>query len=260
MGLALATATIMIAPVWAAAFSQGYQTSDNLVNGSLIGLDPTRPDTVQAANSDRVGELFGVVVDGSNSLLSISGPAAKVQVVTTGTATTLVSNVNGDIKKGDAITASPINGVGMRATEAGRIIGIAQADFSVQATGTQTVKIGSKQRSVAIGGILVAVAVSYFTPKASGGSVVPQAVQNLTNFLAGKPVSTFRIIAAGLLLLLGVILAVIILNSAVRSSMQSIGRNPLAKSAVSSGLVKVLFLTFAILLVTFGSVYLVIKG
>jgi len=261
LGIVLGLIVFMINPVRAAALSQGYKSSEALTSGSLVGLDPTADNTVRLSNTDRVGELLGVVVDNGSSLLSVSSDNANVQVVTTGTATTLVSNVNGDIKKGDGITVSPINGVGMKATAPGRIVGLAQEDFSASTAGavSQTVNAKSGKQQVAIGGISLVVSVGYYTPK-SADSVLPQSVQNLASFLAGRQVSTFRIITASILLLLGIILVVIILNSAVRSSMESIGRNPLARSAVSSGLFKVLLLTLAILLVTFGSVYFVIRG
>ena len=41
-----------------------------------------------------------------------------------------VSSINGDIKAGDSITSSDIPGVGMKATKAGRVVGIALEDYS----------------------------------------------------------------------------------------------------------------------------------
>ena len=261
LGLILGLLVLATAPVYAAALSQGYKASQTIAVGALVGLDPSSTDTVQASNTDLVGELFGVVTSSNSSLLAVTGTGTTVQVVTSGTTTALVSNINGDIKKGDAITASPINGVGMKATAAGRIIGLAQDDFSASSSGatSETINTKSGQKQTSIGGIAVAVSLGEYTPK-NANSVIPQSVQNLASFLAGRQVSTVRIITAVVLLLIGIVFVVIILNSAVRSSMESIGRNPLAKSAVSSGLFKVLVLTLTILLVTLASVYLVVKG
>lgn len=262
LGIVLGLALFGLASVQAAALSQGYKTSETLSAGSLVGLDPSAANTIRASNTDRENELLGVVVDPGGSLLAVTGTGTNVQVVTTGTTEALVSNVNGDIKKGDGITVSPINGVGMKATQSGRIVGLAQEDFSASSTGaiTKSVDTRSGKKDVALGSITVAVAVGDFTPKSSTDKIIPKSVQNLAAFLAGKQVSTLRIITGIVILLLGLVLVVIILNSAVRSSMESIGRNPLAKAAVNSGLLKVVLLSLAVLLVTLASVYFVIKG
>jgi hypothetical protein len=228
----LVAALLLISPVSAAALSQGFKTTETIQAGSLVGIDPASTDTVRITNSERVGELIGVVVASDATLLAVSGTGTNVQVVTNGSVTTLVSNLNGDIKKGDPITASPLNGVGMKATTAGRILGLAQNDFSSTTAGAITKEVDSNdgKKSVQVGGIPVIVAVGYNND--AKANLVPPAVQNITNFIAGKPVSTLRIIIAALLLILGLVLAVIILNSAVKSSMASIGFKRLNQSFV----------------------------
>ncbi len=257
LGLALLVAM----PVRAAVLSQGYKTDQAYVAGTVVGLDPTASDTVQASNTDNLDELLGVVVTTDSTLLAVSNAGSNTQVVTSGTTATLVSTLGGDIKKGDPITASAISGVGQKASAAGRILGLAEDDFSASSPGAVEKEVDSKtgKVKVSVGSIPVLVSVGYFTPKGSK-SIVPQGIQSLSNYIAGREVPTFRIIAAIILLAIGLALAAIILSSAVRSSMSSIGRNPLAKSAINNGLLKVIFLTFLILLVTLASVYFVVRG
>ncbi len=256
----LIAAVALVTPLAAQAISQGYKSDTALPSGALVSSD-SGSATVRLANSDRVGDMIGVVVATDSSLVAVSNGTNQVQVISSGAASALVSDVNGDIKKGDAITASPLDGVGMRATAAGRIIGTAQADFSASSQGAVTKQVDTKagKRNVAIGGIPVLLGVAYYTPK-TGSTIVPLAIQNSLNQLAGKDVSLIRIVIASILLILGLVVAFVILSSAIRSSLESIGRNPLARSAINAGLLKVLLLTLVIVLVTLASVYLVIAG
>lgn len=252
---------LCVAPAAAWALSQGYHGSADLVPGSLVSLDPSGGNTVQAANIDRVDELLGVVVASENSLIATSSRDANVQVITTGTAQALVSTLDGDIHKGDAIAVSPINGVGMKALASGRVLGLAQADFNASSPSAVSKQVQGKtgRQTISVGVISVTLSVGYYTPKAAN-TAIPQSVQNVARLLAGKDVSPFRIVLAAILLLVGIILSIVILNSAVRSSLESVGRNPLARKAINSGLLKILLLTVAILLLSFASVYFIIKG
>lgn len=251
---------VLAAPTIVMALSQGYRGPADLVAGSLVSLDPQTTGVVQAANTDRAGELLGVVVESNQSLIAASNSDTDVQVVTNGTALALVSTLNGDIHKGDAISASPINGVGMRAIVAGRILGIAQTDFSAKSDGaiSKQVKTKTGEQTISLGQTTLLLSVGYFTPR--NNSSIPEPVQNLARLIVGKDVSPIRIVLAATLLLIGITLSIIIINSAVRSSLESVGRNPLARKAINSGLLKILVLTVAILLLSFGSVYLIIKG
>lgn len=260
--MALVIVLWLSTPALAASLAQGFKTSSALPPGTLVGLDPSSSDTVRAADTSRLGELVGVVVSNDASVLTVTDTSSNVQVFTSGTANTLVSTINGDIKKGDPITASQISGVGMKATATGRILGLAQADFSSTSVAAVKKSITNSQgqkQTIAVGSIPVLIDVGYYdTNKLS--TVVPPFFQRFANVVAGKEVSALRLIIAAGLVLVGLVIVVIIVSAAVRGSMASIGRNPLARRAVSSGLFKVLFLSLVILLVTLGSVYFIIKG
>src|SRR5690348_2756035 len=110
--------------------SQSYSTTDNLPIGSIVALKKNTTDNVQAANLENADNIFGVTINTSSSLLSIQGTQGQqVQVATQGMENVLVSDYNGVVKQGDAITASPIAGVGMKATDNIRIVGMAQQDM-----------------------------------------------------------------------------------------------------------------------------------
>lgn len=241
------------------SISQGYLTSDALALGSIVSLDKNSSDHVSATNSDTVTNIFGVVIDGGNSLLSVStGTATQVQVATSGVVQVLVSNINGDINQGDAITGSPIKGVGMKATDNIKVVGIAQDSLNTNDSSLQsyTDKQG-KGHSVRIGLIPVLVNVAYYY-KTANKTLIPSAVQNIANALAGKQVSPAPIIIASAIFLATVIVVTSIIYSMIRSSIISVGRNPMAQSAVYRDVIQLSILVLGILTVAFVAIYLVL--
>lgn len=257
-------ALILVAPVAQASLSQGFATTSPIATGSLVSLDEKSSGAVVTADTTNVGRLFGVVVPPSSASISLGGTGSgQVQVVTSGTANVLVTTAGGDIKVGDYITISSIAGVGQKVGEGStRVVGTAQTDFNGTGEGVtkRTIEVDGANREVAIGQIPVVISVSSYT--ATDGKqkyVVPNWLQNLSNTLAGKAVSPIRVIIAGLILIVSLISITVLLYSAVRNSIISIGRNPLSRSAVFKGLLQVLAITGAIMALTAGAVYLVIS-
>ena len=68
------------------------------------------------ADTTNINTLLGVVVAAQDYLVNIDS-TKTVQVITNGAALTLVSDINGEVRTGDPLTASPIEGVAMKATE-----------------------------------------------------------------------------------------------------------------------------------------------
>jgi hypothetical protein len=207
---------------------------------------------------DNVEKLVGVV--GENQLVELSGGQQETQIVTDGTTWTLVSDINGAIKNGDKVTASPISGVGMKAVESTQSVGIAQASFASakNVTERQITDQNGVSRTVRIGLLPVQVNVAYFQKKDEEKSFLPQFLQRFINAIAGQPVSPVRAFIAIALFIAGIGGVAAILYSSVRSSIISIGRNPLAANAVHTGLLEVAGIVTSILLVMLVAVYLVL--
>jgi len=262
-GLALLSATLAAAPALA-SLSQGFATSSSIATGSLVALDNKSSGSVVIADTTNTGRLFGVVVPPSSASISLSGQGSgQVQVVTSGTAQVLVSTAGGPIKVGDYITVSPIAGVGQKVGDAStRVVGTAQTDFDGSGDGVtkRTIDTDQGKKEVAIGQIPVVIAVSTYTSTDGKQTyVIPNWLQNLSNTLAGKAVSPIRIIMAGIILLVALVSITVLLYSAVRNSIISIGRNPLSKSSVLGGLLQVVGISAVILGLTAGAMYLVIS-
>lgn len=239
------------------AISRGYTTKERLALGTMVSLQGGNAEVVSPATSSNVGNLLGVVIDNSASLLAITSDQEKqVQIATNGVAHVLVSDINGEVKEGDHITASPIAGVGMKATGNVRILGVAQSDMA-NARKTSYKNEGGAEQSVNIGQVPVVVNVAYYF-KEPDKTLIPPAIQNLANALAGRIVSPIPIlISAGIFLIMLIVVAAIV-YSMIRGSIISVGRNPMSQAAVYRNMIQMSAIVIVILGVGLGSVYLVL--
>ncbi|HSX35155.1 MAG TPA: hypothetical protein VLF62_05945 [Candidatus Saccharimonadales bacterium] len=240
------------------SIAQGFQTKDrNVVSGAIVSLKDNSPNNVELATPANVQDLIGI--SGSKSLIELSNGVSTVQIVTSGTTSTLVSDINGDIKTGDRITASPIAGVGMKATSSGIVVGTAQANLADVTTRSQQVT-DKKGKSVAvkIGVVPVQVDKVFYQAPNDETSFLPPVLTDFASSVAGHNVSPVRIVAASLLIALLFIIVTILLYSAVRSSIISIGRNPLSEQAVHKSLLEVGLTVVGVLVFTVIVVYLIL--
>lgn len=239
--------------------SQSYTSENDLPLGTLVSLKKNTADEIIPSLSSNSESLLGVVISADSSLLSLSNTKGRqVQVATSGTVPVVVSDENGTIKQNDHITASPISGVGMKATTNVRIIGIAQGDMVNNKSGKQeyTTRDGSKH-TVQLGQVPVLVNVSYFF-KEPDKTIVPAAVQNIANSLAGRQVSTVPILVSAAIFIVMIIVVLAIIYSMINSSIISVGRNPMSQSAIYRDLVQLSALVLVILTGGMVSIYLIL--
>lgn len=257
-GLLLVGLTLLSPTVYAiTAISESYTTKDQLSIGSLVSVQDDQTDIVMASDSKNVDNLLGVVITSGSSLLTFSsGKEGQVQVATSGTLPVLVSDINGPIVRGDHITASPFKGVGMKATSNVRVIGIAQGAMTNTKEETYKSSDGT-QKKVKVGEAPVLVNVAYYF-KEPEKTLVPAALQNVANSLAGKEVGTVPILISGAIFLIMLIIVASLIYSMIRSSIISVGRNPLSQSAIYRDLVQLSGLVLGILGVGLVAIYLVL--
>ena len=240
-------------------FTQGYSSTDKLTQGSIVSLKENAVDEVEASSTENVGGILGVVVSDDSSLLQITtAKGGQVQVATSGIVQVLVSDINGAIRNGDQITASTIEGVGMRATENVKTIGIVQNDLSSKNSNKETYKTKSgDSRTVQIGQVPVLINVSFFF-KQPEKTIVPGAVQNIANALAGKEVNTLPILVSGGIFIVTLFVVASVIYAMIRSSIISMGRNPMSQAAIYRGLVQMSALVLGVLVAATASIYLVL--
>ncbi len=253
-GLGLPAAASGLTPI-----SQGFLTSDKLALGSIVSLQNNTADQVSAASTSNVNNIIGVVTSDSNSPLSLSSSQAKqIQVATSGIVRVLVSDMNGPVSQGDQITASPIKGVGMKATDSVKVVGIAQGSLSSKEGTKESYKDkDGKTHSVLLGEVPVLLNVSYYF-KQPDKTVIPSAIQNVANALAGKAVRPLPIIISMVIFIVTLVVVVSLIYSMIRSSIISVGRNPMSQSAIYRNLIQLSALVLVILGVAVVAIYMVL--
>ncbi|HEX4662277.1 MAG TPA: hypothetical protein VH144_01550, partial [Candidatus Saccharimonadales bacterium] len=227
---------------------------------SLVSTKAGSTNAVELATADTANRLAGIV--SNKPLIELSDGTNGVQVVTSGLTLTLVSDVNGAISTGDKITASPIEGVGMKTTTDSVVVGTAQKNLKDVDLDSRTItaKDGTKQ-TVHIGLVPVQVSVAFYSQNVSkDSSFVPAFLQSMANGIAGHSVSETRVLIAGLILLLVFVAVAALLYASVRSSIISIGRNPLSAHAVRKSLIEVALGVLAVLLFATIIVYVVLTA
>ena len=255
LGLFVVLVGVTIPALAVTPVSQSYLTDKTIPLGSLVALDGDSADKVIPADPDSVKNLIGVTINDSTPLVLTSGNSNSALVATSGIAPTLVSNLNGEIELGDQITASPIAGVGMKATTNTKVIGVAQSQVSSKKT--ETVNVNGKDEEIEIGEIRLLVSVGYHYQEPEK-TLIPLALQNIANAMAGKKVDPLPILISLIILFVTMIIVISLVYSIVRSSIISVGRNPLAQSAVYRNAIQMSVLVLAIIAVATIAIYLVL--
>lgn len=248
-----------------APVTQSYGTDDTLQKGMLVRLNAKDSTKVSILKQDESDKMHGVVVSANDAALSLTGDPDKrqVYVATFGKYNVLVSTQNGPIKIGDLISISTLNGIGMKADgEEKMVLGKALTAFDgSDAEGTASLTgAEGKKSTVSLGRISVQVSVQS-NPLQSAGlpSALTQFLSDIGYSVTKKNVSVARLYLATLILLVASIVSGVMLFSSVRSTLVSIGRNPLAKQAIVRSMIQVVITSLIIFIIGVFGVYLLLK-
>ena len=232
-----------------APISQDFLASGAIPLGSSVCLQKNSSENVEVATTSNISNIIGVVISNDSSPISLStNQANQGQVETSGVGPVLGSNINGDVKVGDEITSSPIGGVGMKATTNTKVVGIVQGDLSSSSNTQQqtyTDKSGQKH-TVLLGQVPVLVNVAYYF-KQPDKTLIPPAIQNLANALAGKTVNALPIIISAVIFFVTLIVVVTLIYTMIHGSIISVGRNPMSQAGVYRNLIQLSGLVVIIL-------------
>ncbi len=259
--IVLGFCSTLAATASADSLSQGYQTSDsNLVVGMAASLSNTSNPSqtfIERATADNSSKYVGIVTTINASLVTLTNKTATAFVITLGNASALASDLNGQIKKGDNLTLSPLKGVIMKAdSDEPKIIGSALEDFSTANSHSETVTTTKgTSKAVKIGLLKIALDAHGL----AGVSTVKKPYLVLFGqSLTGRTVNQWQVIAALLIFFLLLTVEGAIIYGAVHSAIIAMGRNPLAKKQVYNQLFQVLWLVLIVLVFGGGSIYAVL--
>ena len=260
----LILAIFLPAIVIAQTVTRGYSSDILLQKGMIVKLKDDDPNKVEPVKKENEEKIQGVVINPTDSAVLLSGEDQKVFVSNTGPYYVLVSTQNGPIGVGDYITVSSISGVGMKASDLDKVvIGKAvetfdQADITKVRSSAKIKDSVGNETEVKIGTVKVDISVGR-NPSQRVNASLPVVLKQASETIAGKPVTPARVYLSFFVFLATSIIAGSMLYSAVRSTMISMGRNPLGKKAIIKSLIQVASVAVMIFIVGLFAVYLLLK-
>jgi nucleoside-triphosphatase THEP1 len=245
-GLLIISGLTVSAATRSNSLAQGFQVDTSqgeIVSGALVSLKQHTKNTAQLANTTNNSTLLGVA--DTNALVTISQSTHEVQVVLNGTSSALVSDFNG-----------PVAGVGMKATKSGEVVGVATSNASGGQQRSITDSQG-KTHTILVARVSLQVNVGHYD--VPNNSLLPAFLRSIANTIAGRDVDVIRVLLAMIILVLGFAAVITIVFSSIRSTINAIGRNPMAAAAVRLGLLEVLLIALLVAVMTLVISYLVLR-
>lgn len=266
----MVSAMAIILPVSAADYGggsvQSYASDTPLDYGTIVQLTGKDANRVKIATQSELQNMFGVTVDRKQLPLALSheGIDNETFVAVSGTYNVLVSTQGGTIEVGDYVTLSSVHGVAMKAgTEEKTVFGRAVRKFDGKSIvlGTTTLKdeSGKENKKVMLGSVPVTIDIKRNPNTKSTKVNLPEPLQRLGQAIADKEVSPIRMYLSLGITVVSLIAAIAVMYSGVRSSIISIGRNPMSKKTIYKGLAGVILTSLLILIVGLFAVYLLLK-
>ena len=253
----------LASPISAQSVTQGYSTDRLLQRGTIVSLDAEDTSKVVASTKENQDRLHGVVIAPNDASFTLSDENEKTFVATIGRFDGLVSTEAGTIQPGDFLAVSSVTGIAMKAGEFDPYtVGKAIEGFDGNENAVSSTEISDSlgnTNTVAIGRVLVDVAVGSNPLLRPVDSTLPEFLESAAEAIADKPVSPVRIYIGIFIILAAAGIAGSLLYSGTKSSVISIGRNPLSKKSITKSLLQIIVSSIIIFLIGLFGVYLLLR-
>lgn len=272
IGLAatLLAASSLVLPASAAEYGggsvQGYAANRPIDVGTIVQLTGENANRVAVSTQDQLQNMFGVTVDRRQVPIRISQGELQneVYVAVSGTYNVRVSTQAGPIEAGDYLTLSSISGIAMKAgTEESTVFGRAVGSFDGEGVSLGSAELrdadGNTLSTVKLGSVPVTIDIKSNPNEKSTKTLVPEVLERIGQAIAEKEVSPIRMYLSLAIAAVSLITALIVLYSGVRSSIISIGRNPMSKKSIFRALLEIILTSVLILIIGLFAVYLLLK-
>jgi len=213
----------------------GLQINGTVANGDII---TTLSNGYTLSKSPYDPQIFGVVSLHPAVYLKDTTASDDTPVISSGVVLVRVSSQNGNIKSGDFITSSAMPGIGVKATENGYVLGLADQNYA----SNDPKKVGL---------IYVTLQPHY---EQINNDIAHTAFDTFSLGISAAmstPLGVIRYFIAGLITLLSFFFGFRFFARASNRGIEAIGRNPLAKQAI---LVTVFFNTVITIFIMFFGV------
>ncbi|RYF28768.1 MAG: hypothetical protein EOO17_04185 [Chloroflexi bacterium] len=270
VAIAAVASTVAIVVTSGIAFAngnlQGYAADTPLDNGTIVQMTGKNSNRVKIATQSELQNMFGVTVDRNQLSMTLTNEGLQNEtfVAVSGTYNVLVSTQGGVIAAGDYVTLSSVNGVAMKAsTDQKTVFGRATAGFDGKGVtlGSTTLKdtAGNTNKTVTLGSIPVTIDIRSNPNEKSTKAQVPEVLERIGQAIAEKEVSPIRIYLSMGITAVSLIAAIAVLYAGIRSSVISIGRNPMSRKSIFRALLEVILTSILILIIGLFAVYLLLK-
>lgn len=251
---------IVSSRVLAGSVTQGYRAKTDLPKGAVVSLTKNGAEEVEKTTTDNDSLVAGVVVDAPDSLLDILPQGSEVRVAVNGEVKILVSTLNGDIKSGDKLIPTPLAGISALdypPAPGVKYIAVASEDFNQSSANAKKTSItlnDNSKKEIYIGLISSRMLLSNRNP----GTKDKNILTTLGKQISGKDVSLVQVLAAVSVFVTTVALAGMVLQGSIRGTFISLGRNPLSKDSILTGLVRVVALSIFVLSIGIVVAYVIL--
>lgn len=236
----------------ASTITEGYRASTDMVSGTVVSLTKSNANTVEKTTTNNDILLAGVVVGSQDSLLNVQPAGSQVRVAINGEVSLQVSTVNGNIKSGDRLIASPLEGIAADdypPAPGAKYIAIAEENFTTTSSSAQKTSVSLNNGSIKDVYIGVIKAKMLLGDRTSDTSQSKNLLITLGKQLSGKNVTLAQVLAAAAVFITTIILSGLVLYGSVRGTFVSLGRNPLSKDSILTGLMRVIVIAILVLAV-----------
>ncbi len=263
LGLSLLIIISLHHPLSAQAVSEGYNSDQPMQRGMIVRLKPNDSTKIETVGADDAEHMHGVVVAANDAPVTLAKDGQKAFVATNGHYDVLVSSQNGTIKSGDYITVSALAGIGMKASNNDQfVIGRALADFDGKQNVISTVDVKDStgaNHTVSVGRVSVDIGVAKNPLLKAAEPNVPHFLSKASEVIAGRPVNAVRVYIGLTVFVITTIVSASLLYGGVRSSITSIGRNPLSRKSIIRGMFQVILTGLIVFITGVFGVYLILR-
>lgn len=189
--------------------------------------------------------IYGVVVDNPSISFEDRNLEQSKLVTSMGEVLLNVSAKNGNIKEGDYVTSSDILGVGVKAVEDGQVVGIAMESYEP-----------SNKEDIGQIYILMDVKTNFFGKGISGN--ILDIIRNSLTSPFMTPVQALRYLLAIAIIFASFVIGFSSFGKITGSSVEALGRNPLAGGAIRRVMLFNFILTFLIMAMGLAVAYFIL--
>ena len=241
------------------ALATGYSSDDAMLQpGMAVSLsessDANNPK-VERASSESSTQSIGVSVNSSDNLVTTGAQSKQIYVQTDGEVDVYVSDINGNPKKGDLLSTSPLKGILVVSDDTSRdVVGTALEDFNADGASTQSIDKAGQSVNLKINKVRISL-------DQKGQSTSDQnssSLERLGESVTGKKVGEIRVVIALILFLIVLIAEGAIIHGAISSAITALGRNPMARKTIIKEMVRVIFVAIIVLVIGLASIYMIL--